>query len=126
MMNYFNSADVVAFSRGDVAFFAMAKAGRINQDLQTGNQIIWVLRFSYTIPFNFNGWLNELNEGLPAGTYCNIIDDCKTSVHVSPDGIAHVRLDNYEDPVLAIYIGYDKNPSSRQKRGKLSISLKMS
>ena len=36
MRNYFNNGDLVAFSRGNVAFFAMAKEGQISQLLQTG------------------------------------------------------------------------------------------
>ena len=79
-LHYFNKDDVVAFSRGHVAFFAMAKYGHIDQHLQTG---------------------------LPAGSYCNLIDDCQTTVHVGEDGQARVQLDNYEDPILAICVGCD-------------------
>lgn len=80
--NYFNNGGAVAFSRGNVGFFAMAKDGKIDQSLQTG---------------------------LPAGKYCNLIDSCKTSLEVGSDGMAHVHLDNYEDPVLAVCVGCDSD-----------------
>jgi len=35
--NYFNNGGAVAFSRGNVGFFAMAKDGKIDQSLQTGH-----------------------------------------------------------------------------------------
>ena len=41
MGNYFNNGGAVAFSRGNVAFFAMAKDGKIDESLQTGYKFIW-------------------------------------------------------------------------------------
>ena len=38
MENYFNNGGSVAFSRGNVAFFAMSKDGKIDENLQTGNK----------------------------------------------------------------------------------------
>jgi len=42
---------------------------------------------------------------MPAGTYCNIIDNCATSVNVGADGKAQIKIDNYEEPILAICVG---------------------
>ena len=36
-------------------------------------------------------------KGLPAGMYCNIIDDCATSITVGSDGKAQVTINNYEE-----------------------------
>lgn len=78
MENYWNNGGAVAFSRAGKGFFAMAKGGSMSENLQTG---------------------------LPAGTYCNIIDDCATSIDVGSDGRALVSIDNYEDPIFAACVG---------------------
>ncbi len=39
---------------------------------------------------------------LPEGNYCNIIDDCATSIQVASDGKANVRIDNYDEPIIAV------------------------
>nr|QJE50400.1 alpha amylase-related protein [Diaphanosoma celebensis] len=78
MENYWNNGGAVAFSRGNKGFFAMAKEGNMNENLQTG---------------------------MPAGTYCNIIDDCASSVTVGSDGRAQISISNYEEPILAICVG---------------------
>ena len=78
MANYWNSGQAVAFSRGAVGFFAMAQGSSLQERLQTG---------------------------LPAGSYCNIIDDCQTSVEVGGDGMADISIDNDDEPILAICVG---------------------
>lgn len=45
------------------------------------------------------------NEGLPAGSYCNIIDDCASSIQVGADGMAQVNINNYEEPIMAVCVG---------------------
>jgi len=77
MQNYWNNGNAVAFSRGRSGFFAMAKDGALDTVLQTG---------------------------LPAGHYCNIVDGCATSVQVAPDGMAQIRINNTEEPILAICV----------------------
>jgi alpha-amylase len=42
---------------------------------------------------------------LPAGSYCNIIDDCASSIQVGADGMAQISIDNYEEPILAVCAG---------------------
>lgn len=86
MSNYWNNGNAVAFSRGQQAFFAMAKSGSMNEKLQTG---------------------------LPAGTYCNIIDDCVTSITVGSDGFANVVIDNYDEPILAVCLGCGTGSGTR-------------
>ena len=44
-------------------------------------------------------------KGLPAGMYCNIIDDCATSITVGSDGKAQVTINNYEEPMFAACVG---------------------
>jgi alpha-amylase len=78
--NFWTNGGAVAFSRGNAGFFAMAKEGKMDETLPTG---------------------------LPAGTYCNLIDNCKTSLTVGADGKANVKIDNYEDPILAVCVGCD-------------------
>jgi len=73
--NYWNNGNAVAFSRGNKGFFAMAKGGSMDETLQTG---------------------------LPAGTYCNLIDDCASSITVGGDGKANIKINNYEEPILAV------------------------
>ena len=41
-------------------------------------------------------------KGLAAGTYCNLIDDCASSITVGADGKANVKINNYEEPILAV------------------------
>jgi alpha-amylase len=76
--NYWNTGGAVAMSRGNKGFFAMAKGGSMSESLQTG---------------------------LPAGSYCNIIDNCATNVNVGADGTAQITINNYEEPILAICVG---------------------
>lgn len=47
-------------------------------------------------------FMNE--KGLPAGSYCNIIDNCASSIQVGYDGSALVTIDNYDEPILAVCI----------------------
>lgn len=75
MDNYYNDGGAVAFSRGNKGFFAMAKNGNFQKTLATG---------------------------LPAGTYCNIIDDCASSVTVDASGMGSISINNYEEPILAL------------------------
>ena len=103
MANYFNNGKVVAFSRGNAAFFAMAKDGQISQIFQTGNKPKKSLQFDTN---NLSLQRISCSKGLPAGTYCNIIDDCKTSIRVKSDGKARIHLNNYDEPILAICVGY--------------------
>ena len=56
--------------------------------------------------------------GLPAGTYCNIIDDCKTSLQVGTDSRAQVYLKNHDDPILAVCIGCDGDSATPFPIGK--------
>jgi len=76
--NYWNNGAAVALSRGNKGFFAMAKSGSMSESLQTG---------------------------LPAGSYCNIIDNCTTNVHVAADGTAQITINNYDEPMVAICVG---------------------
>ncbi|XP_032776971.2 alpha-amylase [Daphnia magna] len=87
MENYWNNGGAVAFSRGNKGFFAMAKGGSMDQTLSTG---------------------------LPAGTYCNIIDSCATNINVGSDGKARIQINNYEEPIVAICVGCtaDSGPTS--------------
>ncbi|KAF0291644.1 Alpha-amylase 1 [Amphibalanus amphitrite] len=82
MANYWNNGQAVAFSRDQVGFFAMAKGSSMHEHLQTG---------------------------LPAGSYCNLIDDCATTVQVNGDGTADINIDNDEEPILAICVGCGQN-----------------
>jgi len=59
-------------------------------------------------------------EGLPARTYCNIIDDCKTLFRVGADGMTLVHFDDHYDPILAAYIGCDGNSFSIGKSSSTS------
>lgn len=43
-----------------------------------------------------------VSEGLPAGSYCNIIDDCASSIQVGADGMAQISINNYEEPIMAV------------------------
>ena len=54
------------------------------------------------------------NKGLPAGTYCNIIDSCATNINVGADGNARIQINNYEEPIVAICVGCtaDSGPTS--------------
>ncbi|KZS14665.1 Alpha-amylase 1 [Daphnia magna] len=83
MENYWNNGGAVSFSRGNKGFFAMAKGGSMTETLVTG---------------------------LPAGTYCNIIDDCATSITVGSDGKALVQINNYEEPIFAACVGCETGP----------------
>lgn len=40
MRNYWNNGQAIAFSRDDVGFFAMAKNGFLNANLQTGKTLL--------------------------------------------------------------------------------------
>ena len=46
-----------------------------------------------------------LMTGMPAGTYCNIMDGCATQVRVNSDGTAKIQISNSEEPILAICQG---------------------
>ena len=83
MVNYWNNGGAVAFSRGNKGFFAMVKGGSMTETLATG---------------------------LPAGTYCNIIDDCASSITVGGDGKALVTINNYEEPIFAACVGCETGP----------------
>ncbi|KAK7085956.1 hypothetical protein SK128_005871 [Halocaridina rubra] len=74
--NYFCDGNIVAFSRGNLGFFAMIKYGTMSQTLQTG---------------------------MPAGAYEDIVS-CQT-VNVNADGTALISISNEEEPVLAICQG---------------------
>ncbi|CAG0902207.1 unnamed protein product [Darwinula stevensoni] len=80
LANFFLEGDNVAFSRGDKGFFAIAKSGSMDRTFQTG---------------------------MPAGTYCNIIDGCASQVTVNGDGNAQIRITNADEPILAICQGCD-------------------
>lgn len=76
--NYYNQNNQIAFSRGHVGFFAMARDGHMDLVLQTG---------------------------LPAGEYCDLIAECAKTVIVGGNGEAHIVIDNPEEPILAIIVG---------------------
>jgi alpha-amylase len=76
--NYFNQNDQVAFSRGNKGFFAMARAGHMDETLQTG---------------------------LPAGEYCDLISDCSKKFRVDGNGMAHITIDNANEPIIAFIVG---------------------
>ena len=42
--------------------------------------------------------------------YCNIIDDCATSITVGSDGKAQVTINNYEEPMFAACVGCETGP----------------
>lgn len=73
-----NENDQVSFSRGGKGFFAMAKQGHMDV---------------------------TLNTGLPAGEYCDIIHDCATKINVDGSGMAHIVINNNEEPIAAFYVG---------------------
>jgi len=79
-LNYWTAVngDAVAFSRGQKGFFAMSKSGSFDQTLQTS---------------------------LPSGIYCNMIDDCQSSIAVTADGRARVVIANYDEPIMAVCVG---------------------
>ena len=60
-----------------------------------------------------NNVILSLNEiaGLPAGTYCNIIDDCATSVTVDASGMGAISITNYDEPILALCPGCPTLPT---------------
>ena len=60
-----------------------------------------------------NNVIISLNEiaGLPAGTYCNIIDDCATSVTVDASGMGAISITNYDEPILALCPGCPTLPT---------------
>lgn len=76
--NYFCDGNVVAFSRGNLGFFAFVKYGTLDQNFQTG---------------------------LPAGTYEDVVS-CQ-QVTVAADGTAQISITNEDEPVMAICVGCD-------------------
>ena len=78
MDNYWNNGQAVAFSRGQAGFFAMAQGTSMREMLQTG---------------------------LPAGSYCNLVDGCATSLEVGGDGMADVSIESEDEPILAVCVG---------------------
>ncbi|CAL4138325.1 unnamed protein product, partial [Meganyctiphanes norvegica] len=76
--NYFCDGNVVAFSRGNLGFFAMVKSGTLNENFQTG---------------------------MPAGTYEDVVS-CQ-QVTVGADGTAQISITNEDEPVMAICVGCD-------------------
>jgi alpha-amylase len=46
---------------------------------------------------------------MPAGEYCNLIDDCATSVTVGADGSAQISINDPENPVVAFCVGCGGN-----------------
>ena len=76
--HWYQQGGEIAFARGNKGFFAMAKNGHMDRTLQTG---------------------------LPAGEYCNLINDCASKVTVDGSGNAHIVINNNEEPVLAFIVG---------------------
>ncbi|KAA0192642.1 hypothetical protein HAZT_HAZT001198 [Hyalella azteca] len=74
--NKYNDGNVVAFSRGNLGFFAMIKQGTLSMNLQTG---------------------------MPAGTYSELVT-C-ADVTVNGDGTAQITITNEEEPIFAICQG---------------------
>ncbi|KAL7646602.1 UNVERIFIED_CONTAM: hypothetical protein RMT77_001853 [Armadillidium vulgare] len=91
--NWYSHEDTVAFSRGGNAFFAINKYGKINQVFQTG---------------------------MPPGNYCNIITNCETNLTVNEDGRAHVTVDNFDEPFVAICRGCDELNNRMRKASMLT------
>ena len=75
--HWYQQGDQVAFARGNKGFFAMAK----------------------------NGMNDRLQTGLPAGSYCNLIDDCATRITVDRSGNAQIVINNNGEPVVAFITG---------------------
>ncbi|XP_025086169.1 alpha-amylase-like isoform X1 [Pomacea canaliculata] len=80
--NYYNQGDVVAFTRGNKGFFIMGKRG-FDQQVQTG---------------------------LSAGQYCDLISNCQQKITVDGSGNARVRPYSNSDPVVAIIQGGPTGP----------------
>ncbi|XP_050415125.2 alpha-amylase [Patella vulgata] len=76
--NWYNQGDVVAFGRGNKGFFAMAKQGHAQM---------------------------QLKSGMPAGSYCDLISDCKKKINVDGNGMVSVNIDNNDEPIMAIIVG---------------------
>ena len=76
--HWHQQGDQVAFARGNKGFFAMAKNGHMNARLQTG---------------------------LPAGQYCNLIDECATRITVDGSGFAQIVINNNDEPIVAFITG---------------------
>lgn len=75
--NIFNQNNQIAFSRGNKGFFAMARDGYMDETLQTG---------------------------LPAGEYCDLITDCARKITVDGSGMAHIVIDNGQEPIVAFIV----------------------
>lgn len=95
--SYWNDGKTVAFSRDGRGFFAMAQNGHMDEYLQTGAHSLAILNFYLMSSTRF---VNITD--LPAGTYCNLIDDCATSIRVANDGMAQITINNAEEPILAV------------------------
>ncbi|ESO93717.1 hypothetical protein LOTGIDRAFT_228508 [Lottia gigantea] len=75
--NWYDQGDVVAFGRGNKGFFAMAKQGHAQLQLQSG---------------------------MPGGSYCDLVTDCKKKINVDGSGRVSVNIDNNEEPIIAIVV----------------------
>lgn len=76
--NYFNKNNQIAFSRGHKGFFAMARDGHMDVILQTG---------------------------LPSGEYCDLISECAHKITVDSSGMAHIVINNSDEPMVAFIVG---------------------
>ena len=74
---FWSEGDAVGMARQGKGYFAMSKRGAMSKTVQTT---------------------------MPAGSYCNIIDDCATMVDVGTDGMATININN-ADSMLAICVG---------------------
>jgi len=64
-----------------------------------------------------------LHAGLPKGSYCNIIDDCATSIQVASDGLARVVISgNNNEPILAVCVGCYEGNSPNNKATSVSFN----
>ena len=73
-----DQSDFVAFSRGDVGFFAMTSANTYQGDVKTS---------------------------LPPGRYCELISECQQIVTVDDQGSVHLDMDGNVNPIMAVLSG---------------------
>lgn len=82
----------------------MAKYGFLDAPLQTGSYVD-IMQYIDRLANLKSNLLPALTLGLPKGVYCNIIDDCATSISVGGNGVATISINNYEEPYLAVCVG---------------------
>ena len=73
-----DQSDFLAFSRGDVGFFAMTSANTYSGDVKTS---------------------------LHPGRYCELISDCQQIVTVGENGSLYLDMDANANPIMAVLSG---------------------